>query len=179
MNPSLDPSIVERAYRGRSVVASAEYGAEFRTDIADFISRAIVEACVDPNVYERPYLRSRRYIAFIDASGGSGSDSMTLAIAHTEDNIPTIDAIRERRAAVSPDAVVAEFSALLKSYHVTRAEADKWGGDWVGEAFRKNGITVEPSAKPKSELYGETLPMLNAGRCSLLDHQRLISQLAA
>ena len=77
----------------------------------------------------------------------------------------------------SPDAVVGEFAALLKAYRVSRAEADKWGGDWVGEAFRKQGITVAPSAKPKSEIYGETLPLLNAGRCSLLDHQRLISQL--
>ena len=102
---------------------------------------------------------------------------MTLAIAHSEDNIPTIDAIRERRPPFSPDTVVSEFSALLKSYKVTRAESDKWGGDWVGEAFRKNGITVEASAKPKSEIYTEVLPMLNAGRCSLLDHQRLIGQL--
>ncbi len=96
---------------------------------------------------------------------------------HSEDNIPTLDAIRERRPPFSPDAVVAEFSALLKAYHVTRPESDRWGGDWVGEAFRKNGITVTQSAKPKSELYGEVLPLLNAGRCSLLDHQRLISQL--
>ena len=66
---------------------------------------------------------------------------------------------------------------MLKSYRITRAESDRWGGDWVGEAFRKHAITVTASAKPKSELYGETLPLLNAGRCSLLDNQRLISQL--
>ena len=66
MNPSLDPSVVERAYEDDPLSASAEYGAEFRNDIADFISRAVVEACVEPNVYERPYLRSRRYSAFIE-----------------------------------------------------------------------------------------------------------------
>jgi hypothetical protein len=102
---------------------------------------------------------------------------MTIAVAHLEDGIPTLDAIRERRPPFSPDAVVGEFSALLKAYRVSRAEADKWGGDWVGEAFRKHGITVAPSAKPKSEIYVETLPMLNATRCALLDHPRLISQL--
>ena len=68
MNPTLDPSVVERAYEDDPLSASAEYGAEFRNDIADFISRAVVEACVEPGVYERPYLRSRRYLAFIDAS---------------------------------------------------------------------------------------------------------------
>jgi hypothetical protein len=79
---------------------------EFRTDIADFISRAVVEASIEPGVYERPPSRSRRYVAFIDASGGSGSDSMTLAIAHSEDGIPTLDAVRERRPPFSPDAGV-------------------------------------------------------------------------
>ena len=177
MNPTLDPAVVERAFEDDPESASAEFGAEFRTDIADFVSRAVVEASIEPGVHERPPSRSRRYVAFIDASGGSGSDSMTLAIAHSEDDIPTLDAIRERRPPFSPDAVVGEFTALLKAYRVSRAEADKWGGDWVGEAFRKNEITVAPSAKPKSELYVETLPMLNAGRCALLDHPRLVSQL--
>jgi hypothetical protein len=51
------------------------------------------------------------------------------------------------------------------------------GGDWVGEAFRKRTITVAPSAKPKADIYIEILPMLNAMRCALLDHPRLISQL--
>ena len=56
-------------------------------------------------------------------------------------------------------------------------ESDKWGGDWVGEAFRKQSITVEPCAKPKSDIYREVLPLLNAHQCSLLDHPRLIAQL--
>ena len=177
MNPTLDPSVVERAYEDDPESAAAEFGAEFRTDIADFVSRAVVEAAIEPGVYERPPSRSRRYVAFIDASGGSGSDSMTLAIAHSEDGIPTLDAIRERRPPFSPDAVVDEFATLLKAYRVSSAEADKWGGDWVGESFRKHAITVAPSAKPKADIYVETLPMLNATRCALLDHPRLVSQL--
>ena len=151
MNPTLDPSVVERALKTIRCPRPASICAEFRTDIADFISRAVVEACVDPNVYERPYLRSRRYLAFIDASGGSGSDSMTLAIAHAEDVFRRLMQSASRPP-FSPDAVVAEFSALLKTYHVSRAESDKWGGDWVGEAFRKNGNyrRAECEAKERS-----------------------------
>ena len=70
-----------------------------------------------------------------------------------------------------------EFAALMGSYGVASAESDKWGGDWVGEAFRKRHITVVPSAKPKADIYRELLPLLNAHRCALLDHPRLISQL--
>jgi hypothetical protein len=177
MNPTLDPSVVERAFEDDPQSASAEYNAEFRTDIADFIARSVVEATIEPGVFERPPSRARRYVAFIDASGGSGSDSMTVAIAHSDNGVPTLDAVRERRPPFSPDAVVSEFSELLRAYRINRAESDRWGGDWVGAAFRKHSITVAPSAKPKAEIYTETLPMLNATRCALLDHQRLISQL--
>jgi hypothetical protein len=179
MNPGIDPAIIAEAYEDDPESAASEYGADFRTDIADFIGRAIVEACVEAGCHERAAARAtgRRYAGFIDAAGGSGSDSMTCAVAHLEDSIPTLDAIRERRPPFSPDDCVAEFAALLKSYGVSKAESDRWGGDWVGESFRKRGITVVPSAKPKSDLYRELLPLLNAHRCSLLDHPRLIAQL--
>ena len=30
----------------------------------------------------------------------------------------------------------------MRAYGIKTAESDRWGGDWVGEAFRKRGITV-------------------------------------
>ena len=111
----------------------------------------------------------------------AGRDSMTIAISHLDgtgtDRIPVLDAIRERKPPFSPDDVVREFSMLMKSYGISRATSDQWGGDWIGEAFRKYQITVEPSAEPKSDIYRELLPLLNARRCSLLDHPRLVAQL--
>jgi hypothetical protein len=106
---------------------------------------------------------------------------MTLAISHLDgsgtDRMPVLDAVRERKPPFSPDDVTAEFAGLMKSYSVSKATSDKWGGDWVGEAFRKHGITVEPSAEPKSDIYRELLPLLNGRRCLLLDHPRLVAQL--
>ena len=179
MNPKIDPAIIAEAYEEDPESAASEYGAEFRADIADFVSRAIVEACIEPGCHERAPARGagHRYVAFIDAAGGSGSDSMTCGIAHSEASGPVLDAVRERRPPFSPDDAVQEFAALLKSYGITTAESDRWGGDWVGEAFRKHGITVVPSAKPKSDIYRELLPLLNAHRCALLDSPRLVAQL--
>lgn len=179
MNPSIDAALIEAAYEDDPQNAAAEYGAEFRGDIAAFVDRMVVDACVEPGCFERARNMqiARNYLAFVDAAGGSGSDSMTCAIAHLEEGVPVLDAVRERKPPFSPDDVVTEFSELLKSYNVRSAEADRWGGDWVGEAFRKQGITVVPSTKPKSDLYREVLPLLNAGRCSLLDLPRLVTQL--
>ena len=43
MNPTLDPAIIAEAYESDPESASSEYGGEFRTDISDFITRAVVE----------------------------------------------------------------------------------------------------------------------------------------
>jgi len=180
MNPGIDPAIIAEAYEDDPESAASEYGAEFRTDIADFISRAIVEACVEPGCYERPHANAAgKYSAFVDAAGGSGQDSMTLGIAHASVNGPVLAALRERKPPFSPDDVVNEFADLMRAYGIRTAESDKWGGDWVGEAFRKRGIRVVPCAKPKSDLYREVLPLLNGRRCNLPDNPRLISQLCA
>jgi hypothetical protein len=178
MNPTLDPAIIAEAYADDAESAAAEYGAQFRTDLADFITRQIVEACIERGCYERPPARAagQRYVAFVDAAGGSGSDSMTMAIAAMQ-GVPTLCAIREVRPPFQPDAVVAEFAKLMKTYSISRAQSDKYAGDWPLQAFAKHNIRLEPSAEPKSNLYLELLPLLNGGRCQLLDHQRLISQL--
>jgi hypothetical protein len=144
LNRKVDAEIIKEAYEADAESAASEYGGLFRSDIADFISLAVVEACVEAGCHERPPARSagRTYSMFLDAAGGSGSDSMTMAIAHREkDGSPVLDAIRERRPPFSPDDVVIEFAALAKSYGVYKAESDKWGGDWVIQAFQKAGLT--------------------------------------
>jgi hypothetical protein len=44
--------------------------------------------------------------------------------------------------------------------------------------FAESGIAFEQSARPKSDLYRDLLPLLNAHRVELLDHPRLAAQLA-
>jgi hypothetical protein len=176
MNPQIDQEIIARAFDEDPASAAAEYGAEFRQDVGAFVTREVIEACTALGRYELPPIGKHQYRAFLDAAGGSGSDSMTLAICHREGDRAVLDAVRERKPPFSPDEVVSEFATMMKSYHIARGESDKWGGDWVGEAFRKYGITIEPCAKPKSDIYREILPELNSGRIELLDLPRLITQ---
>ena len=73
-NPKIDPAIIAEAYEDDPESAASEYGGMFRSDIADFVSRAVVEACIEPGVHERPYSsKAGQHFAFIDAAGGSGS----------------------------------------------------------------------------------------------------------
>lgn len=176
MNPSVRQSVIDEAMERDPAAASAEYGATFRTDVESFVSREAVEACTTPGLYERPPVSAQRYFGFVDPSGGS-ADSFTLAIGHVEGKVGILDAVRERKPPFSPEAVVAEYAALLKTYGITKVVGDRYAGEWPREAFRSHGITYEASAAPKSDLYRDLLPKLNSGEVDLLDLPRLMTQL--
>jgi hypothetical protein len=177
MNPSLDPAIIEDAYRDDPEAASAEYGASFRSDISDFVSRESVDNVTVPGRLELPRAGGVSYYGFVDPSGGSGGDSMTLAVAHERGGISVLDLLREIRPPFSPEQAVGEFANTLKSYGISRVVGDRWGGEFVREPFRNAGIQYDLSDKPKSEVYQATLPLLNSAKLELLDHPRLIAQL--
>jgi hypothetical protein len=170
-------SVIDEAYENDPANAAAEYGAEFRTDVETFIAREVVDAAVVARRHELSPIQGVTYIGFVDPSGGS-ADSMTMAIAHrNRDGRAILDAVRERRPPFAPDSVVQEFAGLLKSYRARRITGDRYAGEWPRERFRMNGIEYVVSEKAKSDLYRDLLPILNSGRCELLDHPRLIAQL--
>jgi hypothetical protein len=179
MNPTVPQSIVDEAIEADPASAAAEFGADFRTDVETFIAREVIDGVTIHGRYELPPMSGMRYTGFIDPSGGS-ADSMTCAIGHRDkDGNAILDAVREVRPPFSPDAVTAEFAALLKSYGVHSVQSDRYGGDWVTERFRKHGITCELAEKTKSEFYQAALPLLNSGRVELLDLPRLVSQICS
>jgi hypothetical protein len=177
LNPTLPQRVVDRAYERDAVAAAAEYGAEFRSDIEAFVSLEAVEACVEFGCRERPALSSLSYVASTDPSGGS-SDSFTLAIAHREkDGRVVLDCVRERAPPFSPEAVVADFAATLKSYRCATLFGDRYAGQFPRELFRKCGVTYTPAERSKSDLYVELLPLINSRRVELLDDRKAIAQL--
>jgi hypothetical protein len=169
---------IDEAYTSDPAAASAEWGAEFRSDISSFVDLETVLKCVDAGVKERPFDKSIRYSAFVDPSGGS-SDSMTLAIGHRVGDIHVLDVIREIPAPFEPESAVAEFVKILKAYSVRQVVGDRYAAAWSSTAFERHGIRYLHSPMNRSELYLETLAELNSKRVRLLDVQRLISQFAS
>jgi hypothetical protein len=180
MNASVRQSYIDVHIAEDPQRAAAEYLAQFRSDLECFVQREAVEACISPNVRERLPQPGIGYHAFVDPSGGS-ADSFTLAIGHRNFRQQTVivDALREVKPPFSPEVVVGEFSKLLKTYHVTSIQGDRYAGVWPVEQFSKFGIRYEQSAAPKSDLYTSLLPLINSRRIELLDDQRLIAQLCS
>lgn len=178
-NPSLPQRVVDRAMEADPAHASAEYLAQFRTDIESFVSIEAVNACVRDFCELPPEGHQATYKCFVDPAGGSGQDSYTMAIAHRHHRTKQIiiDAIRERRPPFSPEDATAELAALCKSYRVTKVIGDRYAGEFPRELFRKFGITYEVAEQTKSDFFRDLLPLINAGRIDLPQHARLISQL--
>jgi hypothetical protein len=176
-NPSLSQRVVDRALERDPQSAQAEYLGQFRDDISGWVSRELLEACVDRGVLARPPRAGVRYACFIDPSGGA-KDSYAAAVSHAEANTAVLDALVEIKAPFSPAAATTQVVELLKQYGLTRAEGDRYAGEWVTEAFAKRGVKYQNSERDRSEIYCEALPLFMSGRCKLLDSRRLVGQFA-
>lgn len=176
-NPTLSQEEIESAIEEDPDKGRAEYLSIWRRDLEDFVSKEVVDAAVISGRAEIEPVRGTLYVAFVDPSGGS-ADSMTMAIAHENaEGRAVLDLVREVRPPFSPDSVVEEFAATMKKYRINACRGDRYGGEWPRERFTVHGIDYEVSELTKSEIYRESLPLLNARRVELLDHRVLKTQL--
>lgn len=179
LNSTIPQRVIDKAYERDPASAAAEHGAEFRSDLESYVSRAAAEACVEWGRHELSRMPNVRYTGFVDASSGSGSDQFTCAIGHREQDIAVLDLVRARKPPFSPQAVVAEYCDTLKLYGITSVCGDRYAGGIVAEMFEKQSIKYIPSERNRSEIYIDFLPMLNSGKVRLLDHPKMISELCA
>lgn len=177
MNPSVPQSVIDRAMEADAQAASAEYGAEFRSDVGSFLDSDLIDRAIEPGRRERPPLSNVSYVAFTDPSGGS-RDSFTLGIAHQEHERIVLDVCRGIKPPFDPSAVVKEFCDLLKSYRCFSVVGDRYAGEWVREQFSRNSIHYQHSEQNKSQLYLEALPLFTTGAVDLLDLPVLRNELA-
>jgi hypothetical protein len=177
-NQTIPQAEIDRELERDPARNRAELLADFRDDLEGYVSYEVVSACIG-NYFEMPPARSVSYYAFVDPSGGS-DDSFTLSISHREHDRVVIDCIREVKPPFSPEQVIIDFVALLKSsYRLHSVCGDRYGGEFPREQFNKRGIRYNPSERNKSEIYRDFLPLLNSGRVVLPRNDRLIRQLTS
>jgi hypothetical protein len=179
MNPSIDQALIDQEYERDPASADAEYGANFRVDVQQLISRELLDSVVVPGRTALPPVSGTHYLAFCDPSGGA-QDAMTLAISHSERRdghlTAVLDLVAARTPPFSPESVVREFAKLLRSYNVGCVTGDRYSGEWCREVFSRYGITYTVSERTKSEVYIEFLPVITSQRVQLLDHAKLLQE---
>lgn len=176
-NPQLDEAAIAKAMADDPESAVAEWEAEFRSDIAAFLDDALIDGAVDHDrPLELPPRSGITYRAFVDSSGGR-HDAFGICIGHQEADKLVIDLVRARASPLDPAEVTAEYSKLLREYHVSEATGDSFGAAWTEVAFRDNGIKYNKAEWPKSKLYVEGLPAFTRGLVRLPNHPVLLREL--
>lgn len=176
MNPLLPQSVVDDAMRDDPEAARAEYGAEFRSDIASFLDVQLLGDSARRKPLELPRVSGFQYFGFVDPAGG-GADEFTMAVAHMDAGRVVVDVVRGLRG--SPAGCAAEFAQVFRGYGISRVMGDRYAGRWPRDEFGKHGIAYVPSALDRSGLYLEFLAALNSGRVELPPCQITARQFAA
>jgi hypothetical protein len=173
-NPSLPQSVIDRALERDRAAASAEYLAEFRSDIESFVTYEVVRACLGDYVEAAPFA-DHRYFAFVDPSGGS-ADSFTMAIGHKEGERIFIDATREIQPPFSPEAVIDEFAALLKCYRISKASGIVMPASFPVSNSESAASNTDAQIKPSPICFAMCFHC-SIARIVLPKSERLVNQL--
>jgi hypothetical protein len=181
-NASLTAADLAAQRQADPAAASSEWDGGFRDDLASFLDDELIDSAIEHGrpleLPPMPY--PAFYKAFTDASGGSGHDAYTVAIAHREGNERLcIDCVRGTKTGVKfdPQVVTKEYAELLKEYRISSVTGDAYAAEWTAAAWQKEGISYLRADKPKSQIYIETLPLFARGLVGLPDHPRLLREL--
>jgi hypothetical protein len=173
-NPLLSPALIEAHRASDPEAAVAEWDAQFRNDLVQFLSEDLIELATDRSrPPELPPQQGVRYQCFVDASGGR-HDSYTVCIGHKDSGGRFIcDVLRGREPPFDPQEITREYAALAREYGCLRITGDAYSADWITSSYRECGTTYGCAEKNKSELYLEGLPTFSRGLVSLPEHRRL------
>jgi len=180
MNPTLSATLIDRETQKDPSAARAEWQAQFREDIEDFLSVKVLESLVVPGRRELLPSDECYYYAFCDPSGGR-QDAFTLCIGHYEEEKSkfVIDLLRAWEPSFDPEQVVKEATETLKRYGLNEVMGDHYAGAWVEQAFDRHDIYYETCRVVKSDLYLTFEAYANMRKVELLDDKKLVSELKA
>jgi hypothetical protein len=197
-NPTLDLEMIEAARLSDPAASLSEWFGEFRADISDYLDEALIDRATDHGgALELPPRPNTAHVGFVDASGGVGGDSYTLAVAHKvwgkkpvigsdgrgymvrEDDHFVLDLVRgtPRGKVFDPMKITREYARICKEYGVKRVTGDAYGKEWVAQAWRECGIEYVTSERTKVEIYLEALPLFTRGQVTLRPHDLLLREL--
>jgi len=174
-NPTYSDRLIERLRKRDPEAWKSEYMAEFRDDVAQYLTEEQLEKVIEKYVF-LPRQEGVQYYAFVDPSGGR-SDSMTMGICHRDDLAIIVDRIEERCAPISnPRDVVSEFAVILNEYGISQVVGDRFSGNWCSGSFLDHGITYIPAQLDKNRIYVEALGLINLRTVILPDNEKMKNQ---
>jgi hypothetical protein len=174
LNPRIRDSVIDRAYEQDPIGAAAEYGGEFRSPSAAYITRELVERCIEKGVPgPRRCLPRITYFAYVDVAHGTGTDSFAMVIGHKvregDRDVTIIDLVHEDRPPFDPLTVVSHICEVLQAWGIREV---------TGDQAARGGVRYRVSPISTSEVYMHALPAWTSGSVLLHDNiEPLVRQL--
>ena len=186
MNPLIPAEELAREEQTDPQNYRREFLAEWLDDVDQFLPDSDITAAIRTGVREQPFVEALKsqYMAAIDASGLSGKDRFTFAIAHRsvrdKDQVGVnLDLLRGWNRRGVRD-VVDEIALTLKAYSLKTVYADQFGFPFLKELLSQRGIEVIQlpwSARNKPEIFLGLKLGLSQGNLKLLDHPESLREL--
>jgi hypothetical protein len=178
LNPKAKQSVIDKAYASDPEAASAEYGGEFRVPISNYLSREVVDRCIDKGVQERSPLPQVSYLAYVDCASGEGKDSMACVVGHKsrdrDRDIVVIDEIIEARPPFNLHDAIEHLAVHLRKWGINSVMGDRYGKPLI-TFFAKAGLTYLTTPIDTSDVYLHCLPQWTSKSVLMLDrHPRAI-----
>ncbi len=179
MNPTFSQKKIDRAIAKDRARGLCEYESIFRDDISSLFNSVSIDMAIVPGRQMLPYKSEFSYSAGIDMSGGK-ANSHSLCISHLENGkiiIDLLDEVIPVKSKMTPSEVAERFAGTMKSYKINKCLSDRYGSQWVFEAFDKCGIKIEYSDKNASECFILLIPEFSDNNIELPDSERLRNEL--
>jgi hypothetical protein len=121
----------------------------------------------------------RRYVAFVDMSGGSSDDAVLAIGTRDAEGINRVVRLVNQGPPppFDPRGAVVRFVTAMQEYGIATVSGDAYAGQTFRADFQTRGIAYTVTRGSASDLYEAIEPVLNAGRVVFPDVPELESQL--
>ena len=170
MNPLVNRKFLEKEKKRDIDNYRREFEAQFAEKVEAFLSYEIVQNSLKL-AGDLPYRSDYQYFSGIDASGLTGRDKFSLAIAHKQDNNIYVDKVKSWDLK-DAEPIMRDIRELARIYHFNKTSIDKYAVGWVRNSLEKIGLQVElrPSL---AEIYVNLKSLMLGNRLFLPDNQGL------
>jgi len=168
MNPLVNRKFLEKEKKRDIDNYRREFLAQFAEKVEAFLSYELIQNSLKL-AGDLPYRAEFQYFSGIDASGLTGGDKFSLAIAHRQGNDVYIDKVLSWDLR-DPEPIMEDIKELAGIYHFSKTSIDRYAKGWVENALKKIGleVTIRPSL---AEIYVNIKSLMLGNRLFLPDNQ--------
>src|SRR3984893_1440706 len=185
LNPTIPPSVLERARKLDEERYLREFLARFTDQVAAWVVPEVLEPCIVRGRTELPRVENAAYVAAVDPA--FERNDFALAVLHkTADGPIVVDRVAcwagTKKAPLGFEWVCGEIARIVKEYGIREVMGDQYCAPVIKQYFDKLGIRYHEytfGAHTRADLFGNLRHLIVQRKIELLDEPVLLRELRA